>query len=250
MKKVFWTIVIALVLVLIAAVVTLTLNLDRIVKKGVETYGPQITKVSIKLDEIHIGLTTGSAEVKSLVVGNPDGYKAPEAVRIGTASVGVNSFSILSDKIVVRSIIINAPEITFEGGLGGNNLSKIMDNVDGAAQTGGPVSTNSAGKPKPAKKIEVDNFLITGAKVHVILTELGGREMTLPLPEIHLTDLGKGGEGLTPTELTRAIFSAVLSDTTKAVADALTKLNLTKGAEQLQQAGQGAIKSIGNLFKH
>jgi hypothetical protein len=121
--------------------------------------------------------------------------------------------------------------------------------VNGMAQQGGPVATNSVGKPKPAKKIEVDDFLITGAKVHVILTELGGKEMTLPLPEIHLTNLGKDGDGLTPTELTRAVFAAVISDTTKAVADALTKLDLTKGAEQLKQAGQGAIKSIGNLFK-
>ena len=31
---------------------------------------------------------------------------------------------------------------------------------------------------QPAKKIEVDDFLITGAKVHVRLTDLGGQEMT------------------------------------------------------------------------
>jgi len=252
-KKIFWSVVIAVIVLLIVAVSIVALNLDRIVKSGVETYGPQITKVSVTLDEIHIGLTTGSAKVKGLVIGNPDGCKSPEAIRIGTASVGVNSFSILSDKIVVRSIAIDAPEITFEGGLGGNNLSKILDNVNGAAQTGGPVVTNSAGQSKPAKKIEVDDFLITGAKVHVILTQLGGKEMTLPLPEIHLTDLGKGSDGLTPTELTRAVLSKILTETTKAVGSEISNLGLTKGAEQLKQTGQGVInnagKSIGNLFK-
>jgi hypothetical protein len=255
-KKIFWVFTIGLIV--IVAALALAFCLDGIVKRGVEQIGPKITKVSINLDEVRIGLLTGSARVKKLVVGNPGGYKAPNAISVGLAEVGVNSFSVLSDKIVVRSIHIESPEITFEGGLGGNNLSQILDNVNGAAQQGGPVSTNSAGKPKPSKKIEVDDFLITGARVHVILTGLGGKEMTLPLPEIHLTNLGRGDDGLTPTELTRAVFTAVISSTTKAVGDAITNLNLTKGAEQLKQAGQGllnnnglnnAAKSIGNLFK-
>jgi len=253
MKKIFWKIlIVAVVLIVIAAIVG-AFFLDSIVKKGVETVGPKITKVSIDLDEIHIGLLTGSAKVKGLVVGNPDGYKAPHAISVGLAEIGVNPFTVLSDKIVVHSIHVESPEITFEGGLSGNNLSAIMDNVDGTAQQGGPVVTNSAGKPKSARKIEVDDFLITGAKVHVILTQLGGKEMTLPLPQIHLTDLGKGGDGLTPTELTRAVFEAIISGTTKAVADAVTKLDVTKGAEQLKQSGQGLLnsagKGIGNLFK-
>jgi hypothetical protein len=243
-KKIFLGLVITLlVLVVISAAVGI-LCLDKIVKKGVETLGPQITKVSINLDAVHIGLLTGSAKVKGLVVGNPEGYKSPESIRVGTASVGVNSFSILSDKIVVRSIVIDAPEITFEGGLGGNNLSKIMDNVNGMAQQGGPVSTNSAGKPKPSKKLEVDDFLITNAKVHVTLTEMGGRQLTLPLPAIHLTDLGKGPNGITATDLTRAVLQAVTTATVKAVSGAATDLG--KDAVGI---GVNKIKNgIGGLF--
>src|SRR5277367_6760912 len=166
MKKIIWSIGIGLVVLIVIAAIVVALFLDNIVKAGVETVGPKITGVSVKLDEIHIGLLTGSAKVKGLVVGNPDGYKTPDAISIGLAEVGVNPFSVLSDKIVVRSVHVESPEITFEGGLSGNNLSKIMDNVNGSAQQGGPVSTNAAGKPKPSKKIEVDDFLITGAKVH------------------------------------------------------------------------------------
>jgi hypothetical protein len=116
--------------------------------------------------------------------------------------------------------------------------------------------TNSVGKPKATKKIEVDDFLITGAKVHVRLTgNLGGlisREMTLPLPDIHLTNLGKGTDGLTATELTRSVLSAITSTTIKAVAADATNLG-GKGAQILKQGGQGtfnkATKTIGNLFK-
>src|ERR1700733_3944940 len=190
MKKILLTVVIGVLVLLIVTIAIVALNLDAIVKRGAETYEPQITKVSIKLDAVHIGLATGTAEIKGLVVGNPEGYKASEAIRVGNVGVGVNPFSILSDKIVMRSITVESPEITFEGGLGGNNLSKILDNVNDTAKKGEPVETNSVGQVKASKKLEVDDFLITNAIVHVTLTEMGGRQLTLTLPEIHLTDLG------------------------------------------------------------
>jgi hypothetical protein len=199
---------------------------------------------------VHIGLLTGSAKVKGLVVGNPDGFKTPNAISVGTAAVSVNPFSILSDKIVVRSINVEAPEITFEGGLSGNNLSKIMDNVNAVAKSGGPVSTNAPGKAKPAKKLEVDDFLITGAKVHGTLVLFGGKELTLPslpVPDIHLTNLGTGPDGITPTELTRAVMDAITTATVKAVANIGTDLG--KGAENLGKGAGGAVGSGVNKLK-
>ena len=231
-KQIFCTILILILVLIIVAIAMVALNLDAIVKKGVETVGPQITKVSVKLDEVHIGLLTSSIKIKGLVVGNPDGYRAPDAINASTIAVGGDPFSIMSDKIVVRSIKVEAPEITFEGGLSGNNLSKIMDNVNGTPQTG-LVITNSVKQPKSSKKIEVDDLLITGAKVHAIVTDAGGKEITLTLPDIHLTDLGKGNNGLTPTELTRAVLKAIISATVKAVTGELTHLS-DKGAELLK----------------
>ncbi len=251
MKKILWIIGIGLVILLIVVGIAVGLFLGPIVKKGIEVVGPKITQVPITVDAVDLSLLTGSAKLKGLIVGNPDGYKTTNAISIGTVAVGVNPFSVLSEKIVVRSIHVESPEITFEGGLGGNNLSKIMDNVNGSAQQGGPVSTNSAGKPKPAKKIEVDDFLITGAKVHGTIILFGGKEVTLPslpIPEIHLTDLGKGSDGLTPTELTRAVLSAITSATTKAVASAATDFGKNFGNVG-QDAGKAATQNLDKIKK-
>jgi uncharacterized protein involved in outer membrane biogenesis len=244
-KKIVSVIAAGVLVLVVVATIIIAFFLDGIVKKGVETLGPKITGVSIKLDEMHIALLTGSAKVKGLVVGNPDGYKTTNAISVGLAEVGVNPLSILSGKIVVRSIHVESPEITFEGGLDGSNLGKIMDNVDAISRSGGPApsAATPGSKPKPAKKIEVDDFLITGAKVHVSLTGLGGREMTLPLPDIHLTDLGKGTDGLTATDLTRAVLQAVTSATIKAVASSATDIGNLGGA------GVDKLKSgLGGLF--
>jgi hypothetical protein len=249
MKKIFFTVVIGLVILVIVAGVVVALNLDRIVKKSVEIYGPQIVKVPISLDAVHIGLFTGSASVEGLTVGNPEGYKTPNAMTVGKVSVGVNPASLLSDKIVVRSIKVESPEITFEGGLGGNNLTTIKNNVSGTAQKGGPVVTNSVGQPKPAKKLEVDDFVITDAKVSGTLA-LFGKDITvknLPLPPIHLTDLGKGPNGITATELTKRVADEITTTTIQALGKYAS--NLGSGAVNLGTTNANRLKQgIGNLF--
>lgn len=237
-RKIILRVLGGLVVLIIIAVVVLALSLDKIVKKSVNTLGPEITKVSVTVDDIHIGLLTGSAKVKGLVIGNPEGYKTPNAISVGTAAVGLDVASLLSDKIIIRSVLIDAPEITFEGGLSGNNLSQIAANAAGTNQTA--ATTTASGKP--AKKIEVDDFLLTGAKVHVSLTGLVSKEATLTLPDIHLTDLGKSEDGLTAADLTKQILSAISTATVKAVADNAGSLGnglKTDAGKTLENATKG-----------
>jgi len=253
-KKVFWSLIVILVVLAVAGVIIASAFLGEIAKKGIETFGPRITKVSVQVDAVRLSLLTGSASVKGLVVGNPQGYQTPQAIQAGLIVVGVNPMSVLSDKIVLRSIRLESPEITFEGSLRGNNLSQILDNVNGAAKTaaqnGGAVSTGT--NAAPSKKIEVDDLLITGAKVHVILTDLGGKEMTLPLPTIHLTDLGKNPEGITVADLSRSVLDAIVTATVKAVANVGTSIG--KNAKQLiinagkNEAVSNATRGLNNLL--
>jgi uncharacterized protein involved in outer membrane biogenesis len=239
-KKILWGGAITLVVIALIGVIIASAFLGDIVKKGVETVGPKITKVSINLDEVHLSLLTGSARVRGLVIGNPAGYQTPHAISASTIAVGVNPLSVLSDKIVLRSVYLESPEITFEGGLGGNNLSQILNNINAATKTGGAVATNTASPAQPSKKFELDDLLITGAKVHVSLTDLGEKKLTLDLPPIHLTGLGTGAEGITAADLSRNVLSAILSATLKAVSK--ESGNLGKDAQNLLKAG---VKNAG-----
>ncbi len=247
-KKTPLIIGISLLVVIIAAVIIVCLSLGSIVKNGVELVGPQITKTTIKLDAVNLSILTGAAKIKGLVVGSPEGYKAPNTISVGTIAVGVDPLSIFKDKIVVRSIKIESPEITFEGGLGGNNLSKIMENVNAANKDAvqKSASTNQAGVV-PSKKIQVDDFIITGAKVNGNITAIGGKEinLNLTLPDIHLTDLGKGPAGITTTDLTRRVLSAISAATIKAVANEAAGL----GKSAADAAGKAATEGINKINK-
>ena len=262
MKKLIVRILIALVVVLILAVLAVGMFLDRAIKSGVETFGPKLTKVDIKLQSVRLSLLSGSGSIKGLVVGNPEGYKTPSAINIGVASLSLKPRSLLSDKIVVKSINVQAPEITFETDLRHNNLSKILANVQEA--TGG--GTKEPGKPqepsqpegaKPAKKLQVDDFVISGGKIRVSVTALGGKTATVPLPDIHLQNLGTGPEGITPAELAKKVIEEIEKGASQAAEGAVVDLGkgaLYIGKEASNTASSNAVqsvtKSLGNIFKN
>lgn len=217
---------IALLAVLLAvAILVVGTHLGGLVKAGMETVGPKVTQTTLTVENVNLSLFAGSVGVQGLVLGNPEGYKSLTSISVSNAAISLAPGSVLSDKIVIHSIEVRAPEITFEGNpLGANNLTKIMANVKSLTGPADQASTNAsapspAGQAKPAKKLEVDDFLITGAKVHANLTGLVNKEITLPLPDIHLTDLGKGSGGITAADLT----AKVLSEVTTAMITALTQ---------------------------
>ena len=254
MKKLLLRIGIGLVVLVVVAVLAVSLFLDGAVKTGIETVGSKLTKVDIKLDGVSLSLLSGSGTLKGLVVGNPEGFKTPQAIKAGSISLALKPSTIFSDKLVIKSINLQAPDITLEGGLSGNNLSKILANVEGSS------GEKAAAEPKGAgKKLEVDDFIIANGKVTVSLTDLGGRSATVSLPEIHLTNLGTGPDGITAADLSKKILGEVLAGATQvakgAVADLgknATELGKGVGKDLGKTAGEEAGKvseKIGNLFK-
>src|SRR5262245_27665528 len=202
MKKLVLAVLVLVVVLVIGGVLAVAFFLDGAVKRGVETVGPMITKVDVKLNSASVSLLSGSGKIKGLQVGNPEGYKSPSSISVGKASLALNPGSVYSDKVVVKSINVEAPEITFETDLKGNNLSKILANVEEATGGGGDKTASKPAESKASKKLQVDEFIVTGGKIHISVTALGGgKAATVPLPEIRLANLGQGPDGITTAEL-------------------------------------------------
>lgn len=245
--------IVALVLLAIVAAVAVFLSLNSMVKQGVVTFGPEVIKAPIQLDGVSISAFSGKGELTGLVVGNPEGFKTPNAVKLATASLQVNPASLLADKIIVQSIKADGAEITFEGSLSGSNLSKIQENVDAyVASLLGPASKD---KKSAGKKLQVDELIISNAKINLSMTILGGKSATVPLPEIKLTNLGQGADGVTPAEVIKVVMKDVMGKTTTAVTGYLSGAGkaLLDGAKGVggaaADAAKGVTKSLGDLFK-
>ena len=246
--------IVGVLIVLLVLVIAGSLYfLGTIVKTGVEKAGPRVTKTDVKLSSAKLSVFSGSGELKNFVIANPEGYKTPSAIQVGSVAVNVQPGSVMSDKVVVHSVKVLQPEITFEGDLSGNNLSKLLDNIKSSSEQD-KQATNKKEKSSE-KKFQVDDFLITGAKVHLSTSLLGGRSGTVSVPEIHLTNLGQGTNGITAAQLAEKVFSVLKEDALKAVTAEIG--NLGKGATDLiKGAGTNAVpsvekatKGIGDLFK-
>jgi hypothetical protein len=256
-----------LVVLLVVAVVVVGMSLGKIIKTGVESVGPKITLTEMKLDSANLSLLGGSGTLKGFLLGNPEGFKTPSAIKAGSVSVGVQPKSLFSDKVHVTHVRVEGAEITFEGTLGtANNLSRILDNVKATTAGDAPAekpAEKSGQKPKSepksdpksagaSKKLQVDEFTITGAKVHLSMTLFGGKAVTVPLPEIKLKDLGAGPEGITAGELTQKVLGSVTTESLKAAEKAIADFTknaagaVTKGAAETLDK---ATKGIGDLFK-
>ncbi|MFA6544894.1 MAG: hypothetical protein WCS99_10735 [Limisphaerales bacterium] len=258
MKNTLVKILIGLAVVALVAVIALVLSLNSIVKTGVVAFGPEVIKAPIQLDGVSISALSGGGEIKGLVIGNPEGFKTPNAVKLGVASLQVKPMSLLGDKIVVQSIKADAAEITFEGSLGSSNLGKIQENVDAyVAALLGP--TDKGGKTEKkggaGKKLQVDEIIISNAKINLSMTILGGKSATIPLPDIKLTNLGQGADGITPAEVIKVVMKEVMSKTTTAVTGFLSGAGKVLGDAAKNVGGaaadtaKGVTKGIGDLFK-
>ena len=253
MKKWLVRIGVALVVIIIAVVLGVRFMLDSAVKKGVETVGPMVTKVSVKLDSVSISVLSGSGAVRGLVVGNPEGFKTPSAISVGSASVNIVPKSVLSDKIVIKSIAIEAPEITYETSFKSSNLTTIMANID--SFTGGSGTASDKEAASAQRKLQVDDVVISGGKIHVSITTLAGKSVTVPLPTIHLTNLGQGPEGITAADLTKRILGEIEKNTVQVAAGAVADLGkeavgaVKDAGKAAAGAAEKAVKGIGGLFK-
>jgi uncharacterized protein involved in outer membrane biogenesis len=252
MKKMIKILGVLIVLVIVA-VVGVFFFLGTIVKSGVEKAGPRVTKTDVKLNSASLSLFSGSGELKGFVVGNPEGFKSPSIIKVGTMSVQVEPKSVMSDKVVIHSVKVVAPEITLEGDLSGNNLSKLLDNIKGSSEK--DKQTTKKEEKSSQKKLQVDDFLISGAKVQATTSLLGGASGAVTIPDIHLSNLGQGENGITAAELAEKVVSVLLQNTLQAVTQQAGNVGkvLTEG---IKGGGTGAVqniekatKGIGDIFK-
>lgn len=217
MHKTWWTALLLAVLGIAGGVWWLYNSLDGVVASAIRTYGPEITGVSVQLESVKILPTDGTAALRGLEVGNPPGFHTARALSMGEISMELNVASLTKDLVHVKRLWIEQPEITYEYASGGSNLDVILRHVQAyiAENAGAHDATkNNAEEPK----LVIDHLYIKGARAQVSADVLQGKTLSVPVPDLHLTDIGKKAKGVSPAEATRQVLSALIQSVGKAVA--------------------------------
>ncbi len=221
-------------------------NLGSIIVTAVERYGSEVTQTQVSLANAEVDITTGEGALSGLKVGNPSGFQTDSAIALGEISVKLDTNSVTEQTIVVKEIAVTQPEVTYEVGEAGSNIDAIRRNVEAFAASQGGGGGTSGGSEQPAsedggaeRKLVIDDLYIRGGTVNVSATFLQGETLSAVLPEIHLTDIGKGSGGATPQQVVELIVAA-LGDQTGKVISGMNLDALRQGATGLIKEGTGA----------
>ena len=239
MKKFFRAAFMAALVLAVIGVGAASMMLGSIVKTAVEAAGPRVLGASVTLGGVVLSPFSGRGTLRGLVIGNPEGFKGPHAVSVGSIEVAVKLSSLMTGTVVVESVAVREPEIDWELGPGGeSNLTRLQKNaMAAAAKLGGGASDNPSSSPARGKSLMIRRLEITGGKVGLSASALGA--LNAPLPDVHLRDLG--GPGQSPAQVAAEALGAVTGSAQRAVSNV--------GSRALDAAAAAARSALGSFFK-
>ena len=266
LKTIFW-----LLLLLIIAVVVAYYYLGSLVKEAINRYVPPITGTTASVEHVDLSLLQGSIEIRGLKIGNPKGFSSNNIFALGSVKVKFDPRSVLTDKIVINSVLISGTKVSAElknlYSLD-SNVSALQKNVEkyiGSSDKKAPAKTEkkSAAKDSSGKKVVIKDLKIQNTELSL---GASGQTITLPLPNIHKTGIGEEKKSKSMAEIFADILDMLSIESLKGVASAATDLAkkvasgakdlvaggvdaVSKGASAVTDTAKGAVDGIKGLFK-
>ncbi|ODN43345.1 AsmA family protein [Piscirickettsia litoralis] len=231
-KRIFYGFVI-LILLLIVGGYFLFSHMDSILRSAVEKIGSETTATTVKLGSLKTSLKEGQVSLGNFTMSNPAGYDSGNVVSFKSVLVSLDPNTATKQTIVLNKVVIKNPYILYEMKGNSSNLQQIQKNIENyfsSKKQGDKARTNrneNAGQQEGAKaaakeqkKFIIKDLEILEGQVKVISPLLKSKEKTVPLPNIRLTNIGSGGPGLSPDQITQQIMNVLVANSGKAAARA------------------------------
>ena len=241
----------ALVVVAVAAVVFFGIsNLGPIIKQAVNSYGPKITQTDVRLGDAGVALFSGEVKLKDFLLGNPQGFKSPQAMKVGSVYVNLDETTLTGNPVVIDKIEVVAPEITYERAGKDDNFSALLRNVKQGSKAGSsggtaPPSGGDAGAGE-GKKLRIRSLVIKDGRVNLTAKVLAGQMITAELPYMELKDIGGQKEGVTPARA----FDLILAALYQQIQSPDVTATLNKGLKEMGVTVKGiSVKGLDDQSK-
>lgn len=234
MRKSLVRIVVTVVILLALLLVIASIWSGSVVRKSINTLGPVAMGVPVSVDSVSVNILRGHARLGGLHVGNPEGFKTKSLFDAERIEVDLDMASLFTDTIVIRRILVLAPQVTFERGLLKSNLSALLE------QLGGGQEVPPQKDEKPGKNVVIDELTLSDGKVRLSVTAAMGLAAPIALAEVRMTNIGReeGAKGLGLPQIIRLIVGTVL----KSVVNAIGGLG-SLAVDTIKATGNGILKA-------
>lgn len=244
MKKVFLASLVFLLVIGIGVFIAL----NTLVHKGIETIGSDITKTDVDVDDVRIRLLSGHAEISRLVIGNPQGYSTPYALKCSKIAIDFDPHSVFLDALIIQQILIEEPSVMYEASMKGSNINALSRTIDSYGRDEGSAKVKD--EQKKQGNAVIKKLLIKKGQVHI------NAALTVALPEIEMKDIGREGQEMQVSDIvmmvsgtiSRTVLTAVSSgrplieDASRTVGNVLS-LGVKTGGDSVGKV-LGGIKGI------
>ena len=227
-----------LFVVVVAVVAAVVIFGGDLIQKGVETVGPKVTGVPVTLDQAFLYPVRGKAGLKGLTVNNPEGFNTDHLMKLDGISVDIDMASLKTDTVVIKSIVIDKPDICYEMSLKGSNLKALLDGMEKEGGEEGPEDAE-ADSDAPGKKVVIESLKVVDGVVRISTKLMQGLNAPIPLPDIEMTDIGKeeGGEGASLPDVIAMVLKEIAGSVTSVATGAINIAG--KGVKAV---GAGAVE--------
>ncbi len=230
MKKILFPLLVA-VLLAVGSLYWISDNLDEIVADAIAHNGSAMTQGRFGLEKVEIAPKNGKGIVSGVVIGNPKGFKTPYALRVERIELDVDLTTIAKDVTLVRMLVIDKPDVIYENSELGTNFDAIQKNI---ATYLGP---NGKPQQRGGTRLIIEELTICNANAQASADFMGGKTISIPLPDIVLKNLGKAKGGITPGEIGQEITNALKA-----------KLSIAGNFDRLKKSADGTLDKAGRAI--
>jgi hypothetical protein len=231
-------IIAVVVLLLVAAIGVALYYSANVVQRVFERAGSHVMRVEVTLREVDLSdVMEGSVGTHGLRIGNPVGFDSAYLMDVDSASTSIETASLTADTLIIRDILIEGPSIIYEYSGGRSNFGEVQRHVNEF------IAARSPADPAPAegrRQIIIENFRLRGARATVTAPQFG-REATIDIPPVHLSDLGSETGGITPAEALARIYAELHRHIGAAVAG-LGMPEVSEFADRVRRDADAAVR--------
>lgn len=226
------TVLIVAGLVALMALGAASVGLDFLVKHGIETVGPHITGTKVEVDDVNLSIFNGRGSIRGVVIGNPRGFESKYAFKLHQVRIQLVPRSLFGDKIVIREIDVDSPDIHYEKKDDTSNLERLVKNIQAnvGGGTGGDTDLGDlADQLTGSRKLQIDHFVLKNAKVRFHDQSLDGQGgLGIPPLSLELHGLGTRPGGATVSEVSAKVMKKVSTRAGLAVTAHLLSLGISQ----------------------
>jgi chemotaxis protein histidine kinase CheA len=211
-------IVVGILVVLVVVVLALEFAIDSMIRSSFRLAVPAflgVKEASVETLDFSF-FKKHTLLLENLHIGNPEGYKTDGIFDLAKVDVKIKLSSLFSQAIEIEHVWIDGVEVTYEKGLTSSNLADLLARFDSGDKPEKPAEESPKKEKSSSKAVVIRDLNIEGTRLHPTITLAQGIAPSIPLPPIHLTDIGapsKEGEpaGITVAGALRLVLQALLS---------------------------------------